>query len=224
MKKICYLLIFSLLLFLDIVNVKAVTECSSTEMARLNQLANNIKINNKNKIDIVNEETKSIYTLYDIDIINFDKDLKIQYGYSDTSKDELIELTSKEPKIEDLVEGRTLVLYIYSYTANLCTEKLLKTIKIKLPVYNDYYYFNKEKLQDNPDFKYSKEFIDEDKNYDEIEEEFEKYLKKEENSDLLNSKFNINLYLILGGIIGIIILLCVIIVIQKRKKKEEDYL
>lgn len=223
MKKIRYLLLVNLLLCLGTANVKAITECTSEEMVRLNELANNVQVKSTNKIDIVNEDLKSIYTLYDIDIVNFDKDLKIKYPSN--SEYELIELTSKETKIEDLAEGGTLVLYIYSYTANLCTDRLLKTVKVKLPAYNDYYYFNKEKCEDNPDFKYSKEFIDEEKSYYDIEDEFEEYLKKEESSNGLKSISNNKLYILIGGVAIVIITLITIIIIRnKRKAKEEDYL
>ena len=218
MKRKIYLGLLFIITFLVNLQVNAIQSCTNTEMERLRELAKNFKIQTSYEMD-VDDENKSLYLEYSIKFINFDPDLKIIYQLD--SESDPIELTSTS-EFEDIFSENSKVDFkIYSYTNNLCTERLLKTYIVNFPSYNDYYYFNKEKCDANSDFKYCKEFMNvEDIDFEKIDKEFDEYLKE----DNINSKITNNLlWYIIGGLVGIVVLITIIVLIVKRKKKTDDF-
>ncbi len=218
MKRKIYLGLLFIITFLVNLQVNAIQSCTNTEMERLRELAKNFKIQTSYEMD-VDDENKSLYLEYSAKFINFDPDLKIIYQLD--SESDPIELTSTS-EFEDIFSENSKVDFkIYSYTNNLCTERLLKTYTVNFPSYNDYYYFNKEKCDANPDFEYCKEFMNvEDIDFKEIDKEFDEYLKE----DSITSKITNNLlWYIIGGLVGIVVLITIIVLIVKRKKKTDDF-
>ena len=115
--------------------------------------------------------------------------------------------------------NRHQVFELYSYVDNLCTDELIKKVVVDLPTVNSYYYFNKEKCLENPDFKYCQEFLDiKDISYEEIDKLFQEYIKKDDNN---SSKKNNNylLYILIG--ISVAIIITITLVIKHRKNKED---
>ncbi len=222
MRKIIYFLTFVFLFFVGS-DVFALTACDSSELTSLKELAKNVQFKTNYKIStnsekIDNEVYDSISLIYSIDIINFSKDLKI--SYDDEGSEEL--LYYRTNKIEDLAEGSKIKFNIYSYTADYCTNKLLRTVTVDLPIYNDYYYFNKEKCEAAPNFKYCKEFLD---TSDLSEEEFNKLydeytkpteVKKEEKKD------KTTIYIIAGSALFLVVIAIITIIVVKKRRKSDD--
>ena len=221
LKKIITIVI----LFFIYTNVFAIDACTTTEMTRLKELANNVEVKTNHNFDIVNQGSKTVYVLYDIEILNLDEDLKISYKDMKDSEGETISLKPNENKIEGIAEGKTINIYIYSYTINMCTDRLLRTITINLPYYSDFYYLNKDRCIENQDFEYCKEFVkDSSKIYEVVEGEFEDFLKaKEAKEEPKNNNINdIYIYIAIGAIGLITIIVIVLIIIRRKIKKKED--
>ena len=214
MKKIIYAFCLFLIYF-SYLNVFAIDKCTSSEMARLKELANNVKFNYNHKFEMVDEEYHEIWSSYNFEILNFNNDLKIYVN----GKDDLIDINTF--KNRDFSSGEV-VFYIYSYTNNLCTDELLKKVQIDLPLYNEYYYFNKDKCSEYPEFKFCKEFMNiSDYNFEEIDKEFQEYIKKEDKNNFIN-KDNYKLYFIIGGFSLVLIIGVSILIIIKKKGKNSD--
>ena len=154
-KKVL-LIIIAVITFTIYKNVFAIDACTNSEMERLRELANNVEFKTNYDFDIVDKDMKKIYLNYTIEFINLDDDLKISYK---VNNGETIELEPGVKSIKNLGPDNKITISIYSYTDNLCTERLLRTKTINLLPYNDYYYFNKEKCQEYPEFEYCQEFI-----------------------------------------------------------------
>lgn len=219
MKKY-FVLLITFIFFITILDVKAVDECSTSEMKRLKEIANNVQFKTNYEMDIYEDsEVSSVSLIYSIDIFNFSEDLKIFYNTE--YADERIELKSNQNKITDLSEGDKITFYIYSYTNNLCTDEILKKVSVELPVYNRYYYYNKEKCDLHSEFKYCKEFMDTgDKQHFEIDLEFDKYLKEDIIDDIIDSN-NLVWYIVIP-VVSIAIIVIVFLIIKKIMIKRED--
>lgn len=223
MKRQIKLGVLFIITFLISLQVNAVQSCTDSEMERLRELANNVQFKTNSKIEEGKDQTDDgivdvVYNSYDIQIINFDSDLKIKYK---NGLNEEITLTSETTSINDLYEGYKYTFYIYSYTDNLCTDRVLKTVSVDLPIYNKYYHSNKEKCEEYPDFKYCKKYLDATtKSFSEIDKEFDEYIKSN-NSALNPDKINWNIIYIIGGVI-LILSIVVILIIVKKKKQNED--
>lgn len=221
MKKVKYLL--PLLLLFITINVKAIDKCTTEEMNRLKELANKIEIKTNFHIEKIEEDKNAgrsdyLDVFYTIDIINYDDDLRIFYKSLDDNK---YELNIKDLNNIYFYENRKIQFQIYSYTKNLCTDELLRTISIDFPVYNRYYYYNKEKCQNNPEFEYCKEFYDSsNKTNDEIDKLYEESLNKNvaENGPI-NAFTNNKIYFV---IIPILVISIAVIYFIFRKKKKND--
>lgn len=210
--------LFMIFLSFIVINVNALEDCTSSEMKRLTELANNVKIDYSYTIE--ESDYQDVLLIYDIKIHNLNDDLKIYYQVENNSDKILID--NNQPTLEGYGEGETLTFSIYAYTTNRCVNKRLRTITVKLPIYNDYYYINKDKCSEYPDFKYCKEFMDnKELTIEEIDIKFEEYindLKKDE----IKNHFKIN-YIYYGlGIIVLIVLVIVIIVLKRQKNKKKD--
>lgn len=198
--------------------VNAYEACTTSEMERLKELAKNVEFKPSYEISSVDEEFESVEVNYKVEIVNFDSDLKIQY----TSKyEEEGTLKSDTKEIENLADGDKLTFKIYSYTTNLCTDEILKTVSLELPKVNDYYYFNKEKCEANKDFKYCKEFMDtDDLDFEDIDKEFEDYLNP--GIDEIISKLDQKTFIYIGIGVGIIVIVGTLVIVMLKKKKKDD--
>lgn len=225
MKKVKYLILICF--FCMIKNVYAVDDCSTTEMARLRELANNVEIKydyKVNEYDTGDENEKDLVFIYNLKLSNDNSDLK--YYYYLLTADSKKEITPQELESMDFYEGQVINVQIYSWTDNYCTNELLRTIKIKIPVYNRFYHYHKEECEKYIDFKYCKEYLENNLlDIDEIEELFEKYKKNnpvneaskknDVNSFIKNNK---NYFILGGGVVALLAIITGIIVIVKKRK------
>lgn len=211
MKKIlkCLSLI---IIFLITSNVYAIDDCSTKEMNRLKELANNVKFTYSYQVEEESKEEEYIIALYKFEVLNLSSDLHLVYNKKVISENDL--------KNIDFYD-RHQVFELYSYVDNLCTDELVKKVEIDLPVLNSYYYFNKEKCLEYPDFKYCQEFLDiNDISYDEIDKLFLEYTK-EDNNDSSKKEDNNILYIIIGSVcISILVIISIILIIKKRNKED----
>ena len=215
MKKILFS--FSLLLiYFCCLNVSAIDACTTSEMTRLRELANNVTFNYNYKIEYESEEDEELWMSYSFEILNYNDDLKVYLN----DQSNLIDVNTFQN--QEFSRGENITFYIYSYTDNLCTDELLRTIDVKLPVYNTYYYFNKERCEGYPDFEYCKEFMDvSEYSFSEIDEMFQKYVDGDNIIDLITDD-NYRLYFIFGGIGLILVIIIVCFIFIKRKRKKDD--
>ena len=221
MKRIKYILLITFF------NVKAENSCSSDDLTNLKELANNIEIRKNIHVDeSPNKEEFDDTVYYTVDIINYDYNLIIRYKRDDM----LLELPVSELEDTWFWEGENITFYVYSFVNGGCINNLLKSIKIKFEDYNLYYYNNKDKCSEYPNFKYCKEYTDiEDKDFSEIDKEFEEYIasnpKKEENNNNNsnnNSIKNNNLiYYVAGGTLIVVIIVIIFILVRRRNKNKD---
>ena len=220
LKKIIYTLVICLISFYT-TNVFAINECTKEEKSRLQELANNIKIKYDFKLieDDVDGEVYDVNPIYKLKMLNSDPDLRYEYKFAEESEKKAI----RDYEIGDLevYEGDVIDFYIYSYTNNLCTNQFIKKIRVVLPTYNRFYYFNKEDCLEYSDFKYCQEFMDiSNLDYEQLEAEFSEYIdnqKKENESNF----FKDNLVYIIISIL-VLVIIAVVIIILRQKKKHED--
>lgn len=199
-----------IIIFLITSNVYAIDECSTKEMNRLKELANNVKFSYTYQIEEENIEEGYIVTLYKIEVLNLPSDLRLVYDGKIVSANDIKNMN---------FYSSNQVFELYSYVDNFCTDELIKKVVVDLPTVNSYYYFNKEKCLENPDFKYCQEFLDiKDISYEEIDKLFQEYTKKDDNN---SSKKNNNylLYTLIG--ISVVVIITIILVIKHRKNKED---
>ena len=159
LKKFIYTLVICLISFYT-TNVFAINECTKEEKSRLQELANNVKIQYDYRLreDIIDGEVLEVEPIYKLKMLNSDADLRYEYKLANENEKKAI----RDYEIGDLevVEGDVLDFYIYSYTKNLCTNQFIKKIRVVLPTYNRFYYYNKDRCLEYSDFKYCKEFLD----------------------------------------------------------------
>ena len=221
MKYINYVkFLFIIFVGLFFIEVKALNGCPSDEIKNLKELANNIEI--KTSYDIVKNSDDIEYAQYSVQVINVNEDLKILYRDSSNSQFTKIEVSELESyKFEG---GSKLEFKIYSYTANVCTNELLRTITVELPKYNYYYSENKEKCDKYPDFEYCAKFKNvKYSEFSKIDNLFDKYINN--NTSIVDSIQNGNytIYIILSLSIIIIIIVIVVIIRRKYRKKKLDF-
>ena len=213
--------IFLIMIFCVCLNVKAIDQCSTEEMNRLKDLANKVQFKTNYNVHETESEG-NIYgatASYNIELVNNNEDFKYYYSSSSIQKREI-----NLNQISNITfsDGEVVTFYIYSYTTNLCTDELLRTETIKFPIYNSYYYINKDKCSEYPDFKYCREFMDIGNiSYSEIDKEFEEYTKGDVKNKVLDFVQK-NIYYVIGG--GVILIAGIIYLITfiKRKKGLSD--
>ena len=217
MKKLFKYLV--IIIFLSFINVYAVDRCSTDEMNRLKELAKNVDIKYEYDLKIIKQEDDEniIVPRYRIQVLNYNDNLKIYYkdsSYSQTDLESIEEITTNYL----IQEGDKLDVYIYSHTTNLCTDTMLRKITITFPYYNQYYYENKDKCQQYPEFKYCEEFKDlKEKSFTEIDEEFDNYIKS---LKIANVKNDLSKYWYLLIILLLLIIFISFIIVKKNKKDE----
>lgn len=215
MKKY-FLLLISLFLLFACKDVLAIEKCTTGEMKRLKELANNVNFVASIDYEAVDEmkieEEKYVRAFYNVEVLNSSPELKIYYeidGYKYEVEDNYIE-TMEEGSVK---------FYFYAYTANLCVDELVMTKTLELENLNSYYYYNKDKCQQYPDFKYCQEFYDIDLSFEEIDKEFDKYLKGNNPNSILSSHGNYMLYIV---VIILVILIVVSVFFVKKKRNHGD--
>lgn len=221
MKKINYILPI-IMMFLTI-NVKAVNQCTSDEMNRLRSLANNVQF--KTEYEIIDgtedEESGDIFAQYKIKVINMSDELRI--SYRDIGNSDFTDVSVSELDDISFYGGTNLEFKIYAYTNNLCIDELLKTEKLNLPLYNTFYRDNKDKCKKYPEFKYCKEFIEDNKTEDEINKEFEKYINGDDNEfkEVQNGYLRIVIILVVFVVIVGVIVAAKFKFFNKKRKQED---
>ena len=215
MKKILFS--FSLLLIcFGCINVSAIDACTTSEMTRLRELASNVNFSYQYSIEDELESDEKVVGYYKLQVLNLDDDLRIYYR----ENNELEYYTQAEIEEMEFTSGKK-VFYIYSYTDNYCTDEILRTVTVELPVYNPYYHFNKEKCEEYPDFEYCQEFLDiGDLEFFEIDQLFEEYIDTGIIDLITDSDYR--LYFIIGGVSLVLIIAVICFIIVKRKRKKDD--
>ena len=211
-RNIKYLLI--LIISISFINVKAVSKCSTDEMNNLKELASNMEF--KTSYDYFTDENGIELVKYTLKVSNMNDNLKILYR--ENSSYEFRQVSVSELENYTFMDGLKLEFKIYSYTANLCTNELLRTVKIDLPKYNYYYSINKEKCSKYPEFKYCKEFMNID-NIDvtTIDKLFSEYIN--ENGTIVDKiDNNKTLYIIIGSVLVVGLGVGIYFVFSKRKR------
>ena len=216
-NKLLFIFIFVFINFITL-NVYAIEECSTSKMERLKELAQNISFKTSYEVDDVDNEFKSIHTSYSVQIMNFNEDLSIHYTSFLDSEEKIVK--SDTTTISNLDAGDKITFKIYSYTTDLCTDEILKTVTLDLPKLNSYYYFNQEKCDKNPEFKYCTKFMDTDLiDFDAADEEFEEYLKPSISKVFDNPNNKVFLYI--GISVGVLVIGTVVFLIIKKRKKDD---
>ncbi len=214
--------LFLLFLFFISLNVKAIDSCTTDEMKRLKELANNVEI--KYEYEIANEykaesedEQDYVKIMYKLKVFNFNEDLRFVLAYDN---EQLDVKNASELENFDFYEGDKITIKIYSYTINNCINKLLKSEKIEFPYYNQYYYRHKDFCQSHSDFEYCEEFLKKTNELsdEEIDKLFQKEDKIETNDNPILKKNNYLLIMIIALIAFILIV--IITIIKKRKKNK----
>lgn len=213
-KKICKLFLIFSFFFLSS-NVSALTECSSSDMKNLAELAKNVSFKyEKEVLDIKltedDEDTfKEVY--YKITALNLNDSLKVK-----VKSDEELIFTNENPTINDFFNGERVVIQIYANTPNLCSGNLITTKVVELPFYN--IFFEREECKTYPDFKYCKEFGDFSLDEETFLEELDKYKKSSTKTDD-NIKENVKKYGIYASILIILAIIILLVAIFKKNKK-----
>ena len=222
MKKIKYLIL--IVLFLINIDVKAVDSCTTDEMARLKELANNVEFKYDYEIDEdLNAKNQGLddYLLveYKLKELNVSNDIRISIdSLNDSTNLEIINTNYDEI---NLGEGDKITFKIYSHTTNLCTDRLLRTVTITLPYYSRYYYVNKDKCLEYKDFEFCQELMDYKTRYtnEEIDELLKDYLEENNDSNNIVDITNFNYYYLIP-IISFIVIVVILIVSKKKKNKD----
>ena len=216
MKKILFS--FSLLLiYFCCLNVSAIDACTTSEMTRLRELANNVNFSYQHYIDAEFEEEENVYDHFLLQVLNLDDDLRIYYR---DANNELVYLSQEELEATEYYSGKR-VFYVYSYTDNLCTDELLRTITLDLPVYNSYYHYNQDRCSEYPDFEYCEEYKDiKEVRFEDIDNEFEDYISSLRVDEFIDTVKDNYIYIVIGGVL--IIAIVVIIVVKKHKAKKNS--
>ena len=222
MKK--YKIILGIIIFMLLLNVKAfdIKECTTEEMNRLKELANQVDFAYEMKI-YEDEELSQESVYYKIKVLNFNEDLKLKFKYSTSSY--YTEISLEQLNEVEFLNGDKLSFAIYSYTDNLCTDEILKTKAVNLPYYNMYYHVNKEKCSEYPEFKYCKENYNiRNLSFEEIDKLFDKYLEEnniEPSKDTPKDKSIFSPILIIIIALVIIVGVAVYFIVIKKKNKED---
>lgn len=212
-----------LLIFCFSINVYAIENCNIEKIARLNELAKNVEFKyNYEIIEEKDEDGAYKYAIYKINVLNMSNDLRISYIENEY---QTINITVDELENMTFNQGANLEFTIYSYTTDMCTDRVLKKVSIKLPYYNDFFEANKDKCEQYREFKYCNEFIDNPIDDAEVAiDEFNQYINSGNTSVIskkINSFFNSNILLILCSCIVIFILVIVIFRFLKKRKEDE---
>ena len=219
MKKIIVVIGIFLL---SISNVYALNECTSSEQARLRELANNI--NFTYEYELLEFDTEGIDggspqdAYFKITAHNLTDELIVSVKDSDDLK-----FTKTNETLSGFYNGTDVNIEFKAYTKNMCSGKTILTKTIKLPKFN--LYSLRDECKEYKDFKYCSEYG----NYNITDETFlselEKYKKgdtKEEKNDEGEEEKS-NLVYIIAIIITIIIGASIgVVVIINIKKRDSD--
>lgn len=202
MKKILFAIT---LLFISITNVNA-EACDAYDIKRLKEIAEGVEITYE-ILPAIETEDEIIRDRYKINITGLTDEIlainkeKNKYYYNNTNFEEEGVIASGK--------------YEFIIRSKIC-DRNLKTINLKLLVYNNFYNSDDCKLKDNKDLYICKEWVEERID----NEEFIEYLTstKEENSIKIEKNNNYRTIIIVAVII--IVFVSLIYKIIKRKKEE----
>jgi hypothetical protein len=220
MKKIW---LFILLLVLPIsVFARSTTKCDYTLLSKLKKYASNVNIIYDYKI--VDNEAYFNVTINNIvpDIYIIDEITGSNYSYDNTNNGELV--------IPNVSGVKKLKYKIMSHNSE-CSDELLLTQYIKLPVYNKY---SNDPLCDGMEgYKLCYTFLDTEITYEEFKKKIEEFKKeksseKEEVKEIVKSKSDWDKFLdfmIKYGIytVGALAIIITILSIRRSRKNQFDF-
>ena len=224
MKKIFYFLTF-ILIFFNTIDTFAIDECTTSELKRLKELANNVafkyeyQIREEKLMDSDEYTFKQVY--YDVTGLNLNDELIVRL-----KDDEDLKFTKEDPMIGNFINGETLKIEMIAYTKNLCSGRIILTKTLKLPSLN--IYSLKEECQEYPDFKYCKENGELDISELEFQQSLNEYKKeignKKDDSKLIDNidSNNYMMYVYIGSIVLLIVVILFVIIKYNQKKKDSD--
>lgn len=227
MKKWSFLII--VLLFCFNLNVKAANTCSSSEMARLKNLASHVEFTYDYEWELLyNDKISDIeykWPNFTITATNLNKELKVmvEENYLQGNYKEFKDNGNGVGSLKNFSSSEKITITIRAYTNNACSGNVLTTKVVQLPSLNSHYYSNicKESL----DFEYCAQFVDKKISDEEFNNAYSKWSNKNSNNnstsqeniiDNNNSTQNIKIIVII--VIAIIIVVILIILIAKRRK------
>lgn len=209
-KKIKLLIILlSFILFPSLVSA----ECSDQQIHELNKLVDNIQFKY--------EHTGN--NLFKVTLYNIPENIT---GTSNVGMFNAVDFDNPTNSVDGFIGGYNYQIFYITNSKNECGKTVLKTVSIKIPVYNIHSKKDICKDEKYEDFKYCNEFLDKKIS----EEEFSNYLK-EYKVNVDNFKNNVSLFkkiknivfnnwIIIFVSITLIVILIVSISIFKNKKRK----
>ena len=218
-------MIFTFLLcILSYKNVYALNECTSSELQRLRELANNVSFTYEyKKEEYLEEDTYTVKTAYySVTAHNLSDELTVRL-----KNDNSLVFTKEKPTLNNFLNGSLVQIELVAYTKNLCSGRVIVTKNVELPYWNKY--SEREECNLYPEFKYCSEFGRYNITDEEFLSELEKYKGKDEKEPDTNLEENsltkffgdYGLYF-LGGLGGVIVIAFLIVFILKKRKKDSD--
>ena len=221
MKRIKY--IIAILIFIMCLNVDALTECSTSELNRLNELAKNIDFSYEYQVEEVkpmeSSEEVNFEVKYKITAHNLPADLIIRINSDNNNR-----FTEKNNTVDGFLNGENVKVDTLAYTSNLCSGKVISTKTINLPYFN--IWSLRDECEENKDFKYCQEYgrynISEDTFLKELEDYKNKPLidKVVKNESVNNFLKQYGIYI--GALAFLVIVGAVTFVIVNKKRNKED--
>ena len=213
MKKIIFLVVIFLMLFLDS-NVYAV--CDTADINRLKEIANGVEVTYEHNVyGSLDEEDGILMSVYDIVVTGLTNEIYIvdgdgnKYHYYDANENGVINMRSSSGERK---------IFIFSET---CSGILLSTKTLNLPTFNFNSISEECKKEEFKNLDICKEFLDDEEvvlNGDEFEEVIEEV--KKEQSNIFYKIFNFiknNLLYVSIGLASIIVI-SVILFLRYRKR------
>lgn len=225
MKNIKYIIFVFITLFFNIFYVEA--QCTDDEISKLNKNVNEIKITYK-YLGKIEEEDGILNNQYEVVVKNIIDDLYISL-YNNS-----VVLEPSDGKIVSTFNNGTWKFNVYSKKC----DKLIDTINVFIPKFNDYSLDPLCEGIDGEDFPLCGKYYEYDVSYNSFKERVEHYrgthnIDNNINNDNAIKKENVNFKYIIDSIVDfiikyklyvfvsliIIIILIVIVIIIKKKRK-----
>lgn len=218
MKKILFS--FSLLLIcFGCINVSAIEECTTSELNRLKELANNVSFQYEYEIENVkftaNDEDTYQEVSYTITAINLPNDVFVNIVNDPENR----RFTADNSVISNFFNGERVRLEFIAYTANLCSGNLLLTKTLNLPFFN--LYSLRDECLEYPDFEYCSQtgnYNITNADFLEALEEYKNNLQEEEPNQIIENKSFLEKYYIYILIVVLVIILVIVFLIIKKKR------
>lgn len=221
MRKNIYVLFIIVFILMVHINVLADNKCSSEETKRLKALADLVELKYDYKInDVKVGNTTYKEESFSITASNLHKDLLVMIIENDAAnKYKEFKNNNGSYTMNGFKAGQRVEVTIKAFVANACSGDVLAKKTIKLPYYN--IFISDERCQKYPEFKYCSEWLDTPVERNVFNTKITEYIKTLDNGKPID-KSGLNttlLYIIIGGVVGIIALTSLGIVIAKKRKK-----